>query len=87
MCWDRKGVVCARAAMDEGGQVTLIFYQIDPAKWHKEPILNLVAAAAQWSLFTHVELAIGTDATASGAMTNVVRCATRCLRPDRASPH
>ena len=52
MCWDRKGAVCARAAMDESGQVTLIFYAIDVAKWHKEPWLNLIAAAAQWSRFT-----------------------------------
>ena len=41
----------------EGGSVTLIFYKIDNP-W-KEPFLNLVAAAAQLSAFTHVELAIG----------------------------
>ena len=44
---------------DRGSSVTLILYSIDPG-WYKgtEPFLNLVAAAAQRSSFTHVELAI-----------------------------
>lgn len=45
---------------DQGSSVTLIFYSIDP-DWYRgsEPFLNLVAAAAQRSAFTHVEMAIG----------------------------
>lgn len=42
----------------ESGSVTLIFYRIDTRFWN-EPFLNLVAAAAQLSSFTHVEIAIG----------------------------
>ena len=42
---------------DSGGSVTLIFYRIE-SPW-SEPFLNLIAAAAQFSAFTHVELAIG----------------------------
>jgi Zn finger protein HypA/HybF involved in hydrogenase expression len=57
---------------DDSGQVTLIFYRLDD-RWWKEPFLNIVAAAAQMSSFTHVELAIGTDAAANGAMSNVCR--------------
>ena len=43
---------------DNSGSVTLIFYRVG-AKWWKEPALNLLAAAAQRSAYTHVELAIG----------------------------
>ena len=57
---------------EEAGQVTLIFYKLGD-RWWKEPFLNIVAAAAQMSSFTHVELAIGSDAGASGEMTNVTR--------------
>lgn len=57
---------------EESGQVTLIFYKLNN-QWWKEPFLNIVAAAAQFSSFTHVELAIGTDAGVDGAMTNVCR--------------
>lgn len=44
---------------DRGSSVTLILYSLDPG-WMtgSEPFLNLVAAAAQRSTFTHVELAI-----------------------------
>ena len=42
---------------DTGGSVTLIFYRIE-FPW-QEPFLNLLAAAAQLSSFTHVEIAIG----------------------------
>ena len=42
---------------DTGGSVTLIFYRIE-SPW-REPFLNLLAAAAQLSAFTHVEIAIG----------------------------
>jgi hypothetical protein len=58
--------------MDDGGVVTLIFYKISD-RWWKEPFLNIAAAAAQWSKFTHVELAIGSDAARDGSMTNVCR--------------
>ena len=58
--------------MDESGSVTLVFYKLSDA-WWKEPTLNLIAAAAQMSRFTHVELAIGSDAGSQGQMTNVAR--------------
>ena len=57
---------------DDGSSITLIFYSID-AQWWKEPFLNIVAAAAQFSSFTHVEMAIGEDAGARGQMSNVLR--------------
>ena len=59
---------------DRGSSVTLILYSLDPG-WMSgaEPFLNLVAAAAQRSSFTHVELAIGEDAGAHGEMVNVLR--------------
>jgi hypothetical protein len=44
--------------MTEGSSVTLVFYRIGSA-WYKEPALNLIAAAAQLSTYTHVELSIG----------------------------
>jgi len=59
-------------ANEEGGSVTLIFYKIGE-KWWREPILNIVAAAAQFSAFTHVELAIGSSCGADGSMRNVCR--------------
>lgn len=40
--------------------MTLIFYSIGREFW-QEPFLNLVAAAAQMSFLTHVEIAIGTS--------------------------
>lgn len=52
--------------------MTLVFYKLQD-RWWKEPALNLVAAAAQLSSFTHVELAIGSDPGARGQMTNVCR--------------
>lgn len=58
--------------MEDAGQVTLIFYKLSP-KWWTEPALNLAAAAAQMSLFTHVEVAIGSDAGVNGEMQNVCR--------------
>ena len=56
----------------EAGSVTLVFYKL-PDEWHREPILNLIAAFAQQSSFTHVELAIGSCAGTNGEMTNVAR--------------
>ena len=56
----------------DSGQVTLIFYKLGK-RWWSEPTLNLVAAAAQLSSFTHVEVAIGSDAGANGEMINVCR--------------
>ena len=44
--------------MTEGSSVTLVFYRIGN-DWYKEPALNLIAAAAQLSTYTHVELSIG----------------------------
>ena len=43
---------------DSGSSVTLIYYRIGE-KWWKEPFLNVVAAAAQMSSLTHVEIALG----------------------------
>ena len=57
---------------DEGTSVTLIFYKIGEQFW-KEPLLNIVAAAAQMSPFTHVEIALGEDSGVGGQMTNVAR--------------
>ena len=59
--------------MEDVGSVTLIFYKLSEQWWKREPFLNIVAAIAQTSSFTHVELAIGNDSTATGAMTNVAR--------------
>ena len=57
---------------DDAGSVTLIFYKVGE-RWWKEPALNLIAAAAQMSLFTHVEVAIGNDHGHNGEMSNVCR--------------
>ena len=62
--------------MSEASSVTLIFYRVGK-QWWKEPALNLLAAAAQRSAYTHVELAIGDDALDDGSMTNVVRIFVR----------
>ena len=57
---------------DNGSSVTLIYYRIGD-DWTKEPFLNVVAAVAQSSRLTHVELAIGEDVGTNGMMTNVCR--------------
>ena len=60
----------------------MIFYKVGN-QWWKEPTLNLVAAIAQMSKFTHVELAIGDAHAADGSMKNVARVfndATGCVR-------
>ena len=57
---------------DDSGQVTLIFYKLGD-RWWKEPFLNVLAAAAQMSSFTHVEIAIGSDHGRNGEMVNVCR--------------
>lgn len=57
---------------DQGTSVTLIFYKVGQ-DWWREPALNLIAAAAQFSSYTHVELAIGETAGSNGQMANVVR--------------
>tara|TARA_Y100000591_G_C21763487_1_gene661422 strand:+ start:125 stop:349 length:225 start_codon:yes stop_codon:yes gene_type:complete len=45
---------------ETGSSVTLILYSLDKKWWTgNEPLLNIVAAAAQGSTFTHTELAIG----------------------------
>jgi len=56
----------------ESGVVTLVFYKLNK-RWWKEPALNVLAAAAQFSGFCHVELAIGSESGARGEMTNVSR--------------
>ena len=56
----------------DGSSVTLIFYRVGE-RWWKEPLLNIVAAAAQFSSLTHVEIAIGEDAGSNGTMANVCR--------------
>tara|TARA_Y100000389_G_scaffold176616_1_gene188266 strand:- start:1071 stop:1301 length:231 start_codon:yes stop_codon:yes gene_type:complete len=43
------------------------------ARWWTEPALNLLAAAAQMSAYTHVEIAIGEAAGQNGMMANVAR--------------
>ena len=59
---------------DTGSSVTLIFYKIGN-DWYKggEPLLNLIAAAAQGSVFTHIEIAIGETPGDGGRMSNVLR--------------
>lgn len=57
---------------DAGTSVTLIFYRIGD-RWWAEPALNLIAAAAQMSSYTHVEIAIGEDPGRRGMMKNVCR--------------
>lgn len=74
----REGVErfeCGQGDMEaEGSSVTLILYAIDKNWWKGgEPLLNLVAAAAQFSSYTHVELAIGEAAGENGKMANVLR--------------
>ena len=49
---------------DSGSSVTLIYYRIGE-KWWREPFLNVVAAAAQMSSLTHVEIALGGNARLS----------------------
>lgn len=61
-----------RGSMDQPGSCTLVFYRLNQ-EWRKEPLLNLIAAFAQNSDFSHVELAIGSDPGAGGEMTNVLR--------------
>ena len=58
--------------MDDSGSVTLIFYSVGD-RWWKEPALNLIAAMAQMSSFTHVEVAIGNEHGSQGEMSNVCR--------------
>ena len=52
--------------------MTLVFYRIGD-KWWQEPALNLLAAAAQLSSYTHVEISIGEAAGQNGMMANVAR--------------
>ena len=54
----RSREIDATRMSDQGTSVTLIFYKVG-TEWWKEPALNLIAAAAQLSSYTHVELAIG----------------------------
>jgi hypothetical protein len=56
----------------DGSSVTLIFYKLGEA-WYREPTLNLIAALAQGSRFTHVELALGEDPGSGGQISNVLR--------------
>ena len=54
------------------GSCTLVFYKLS-SDWTKEPFLNVLAAVAQNSTFTHCEIAIGSNAGTHGEMTNVAR--------------
>ena len=56
----------------DGSSVTIIYYRIGD-RWWKEPFLNIAAAAAQNSSFTHVEIALGEEAGTNGMMSNVCR--------------
>ena len=56
----------------DGSSVTLIFYRVGE-RWWKEPFLNIIAAAAQMSTLTHVEIAIGEEVGVNGMMKNVCR--------------
>lgn len=74
----KAGGVCVKvktpppmSKSDEGSSVTLIFYSISNVI--NEPFLNLLAAAATLSSFTHVELAIGEGVGSSGTIGNVLR--------------
>lgn len=58
---------------DTGSSVTLILYSIDRSNVFHEPFLNLIAAAAQGSSFTHVEISLGEEAGVNGQMSNVLR--------------
>jgi hypothetical protein len=59
---------------EEGGSATLVFYKIGSGiNILREPFLNVVAAAAQMSSFTHVEIAIGSESGNLGQMCNVCR--------------
>ena len=71
---------------DDGSCVTLIFYRINP-KWWKEPALNLIAAAAQRSAYTHVEIAVGECAGQGGQMANVARVFNGAGSAASESPH
>lgn len=57
---------------DSGSSVTLVYYRLNQ-KWWNEPLLNIVAAAAQMSTLTHVEIAIGEEVGNNGMMSNVCR--------------
>ena len=58
--------------MDESGAVYLVFYRMGK-KWWNEPALNIMAAIAQNSPYTHVEIAIGSETGSHGQMVNVCR--------------
>ena len=53
--------------MDAGSSVTLIFYCVDQNNVANEPFLNIVAAIAQGSSLTHVEMAIVSAPESSNA--------------------
>lgn len=57
---------------DQGSSVTLIYYRL-AQRWWQEPLLNIVAAAAQLSTLTHVEIAIGEAVGSNGKLANVCR--------------
>ena len=63
---------------DQGTSVTLIFYRVGN-DWWREPALNLIAAAAQLSSYTHVELAIG-EVTTHKRPPRRPPCLTVCAR-------
>lgn len=56
----------------DASSVTLIFYKLNN-RWWEEAGLNLLAAAAQMSPYTHVEIQIGNNHAPGGQMKNVAR--------------
>lgn len=57
--------------MSNAGKVTLVFARVGD-DWTKEPVINLLAAAATGSRLTHTEIAIGNSFDSRG-MANVLR--------------
>ena len=66
------GAQSSKEEENDASSVTLIFYHLD-AQWWTEPTLNLIAAAAQMSPLTHVEVALGEAGGNQGELTNVLR--------------
>ena len=86
------------AMSDKSGSVTLIFYEtkLTPRSIITEPFLNLLAAGATMSPYTHVEMALGDAAGSLGQMSNVCRIfnddqgvelTSRTGRNPQANPH
>jgi hypothetical protein len=66
--------------MDAGSSVTLIFYCVDQNNVANEPFLNIVAAIAQGSSLTHVEMAIVSAPESSNTHTDTHRAGPTASR-------